>query len=330
MTKPLAVAWSVPVNHRNYDRMPASVWIRCLQLIPYLERLGIRSTVNDVRGKADVLVFVRMQDESASRLAAEAKRRGAKVAFDLCVNYFDETGMLEGGYGVTRTHVDECLRMVSLADVVIAGSAFIASRAAEFHPRVTYLPESVNREHFRYTKAYDDAHGWFAPRPVTAAWCGYAVKALELEPFLPLFAARKIPLVIISERRPSLSIPFRYIRWRYASLPRSLVRAEFCIAPRRLDSPYNLGHSLFKIGIFLAEGVPALASPVPSYREVLIPERTGLLCDSLRDWEEALDRVREDRDLLRRWSAEARDAMRPYLTEAVARRYAELFRELVK
>ncbi|MBI2554624.1 MAG: glycosyltransferase, partial [Candidatus Rokubacteria bacterium] len=86
--------------------------------------------------------------------------------------------------------------------------------------------------------------------------------------------------------------------------------------------------SLFKIGVFLAEGVPALASPVPSYREVLIPERTGLLCDSLRDWEEALDRVREDRELLRRWSAEAHEAMRPYLTEAVARRYAELFREL--
>ena len=330
MTKPLAVAWSVPVNHRNYDRMPASVWIRCFQLIPYLERLGIRSTVNEGLASADVCVFVRMQDESASRLAAEAKQRGAKVALDLCVNYFDETGMLEGGYGVTRAHVDECLRMVSLADVVIAGSAFIASRAREFHPRVTYLPESVNREHFRFTKAYDVARRWFGLRPVTAAWCGYAVKALELEPFLPLFAARKIPLVIISERRPSLSIPFRYIRWRYASLPRSLLRADFCIAPRRLDSPYNLGHSLFKIGIFLAEGVPALASPVPSYREVLIPERTGLLCDSLRDWEEALDRVREDRDLLRRWSAEAREAMRPYLTEAVARRYAELFRELVQ
>jgi len=328
MTKPLAVAWSVPVNHRNYDRMPASVWIRCFQLIPYLERLGIRSTVNDVRGKADVSVFVRMQDETAYRLAAEAKARGTKVALDLCVNYFDETGMLDGGYGVTRVHVDECLRMVSLADVVIAGSAYIASRAREFHPRVSYLSDSVNREHFRYTKAYDAARGWFAPRPVTAAWCGYAVKALELEPFLPLFAARKIPLVIISERRPPLSIPFRHIRWRYASLPRSLVRADFCIAPRQLDSSYNLGHSLFKIGVFLAEGVPALASPVPSYREVLIPERTGLLCDSLGDWEEALDRVREDRDLLRRWSAEAQDAMRPYLTEAVARRYAELFREL--
>jgi hypothetical protein len=330
MTKPLSVAWSVPVNHTNYDRMPASVWIRCFQLIPYLERLGIRSTVNEGLASADVTVFVRMQDESASRLATEARRRGSKVAFDLCVNYFDETGMLEGGYGVTRAHVDECLRMVSLADVVIAGSAFIASRAREFHPRVTYLPESVNREHFRYTKAYDAARGWFGLRPVTAAWCGYAVKALELEPFLPLFAARKIPLVIISERRPSLSIPFRHIRWRYASLPRNLVRADFCIAPRQLDSSYNLGHSLFKIGVFLAEGVPALASPVPSYREVLIPERTGLLCDSLGDWEEALDRVREDRDLLRRWSAEAQEAMRPYLTEAVARRYAELFRELAQ
>lgn len=330
MTGPVSVAWFVPVRHKNFDRMPGSVWIRCLQLIPYLERLGVRCSVNEGLAGADVCVLVRMQDATAQRIAGEAKRRGCKVAFDLCVNYLDETGMLEGGYGVTRTHVDECLRTMSLADVVIAGSAYIASRARQFHPRVTYLPESVNREHFRYDKTYDATGKWFAPRPVTAAWCGYAVKARELEPFLPLFAARKIPLVIISERRPSLSVPFQFIRWRYASLPRNLLRGDFCIAPRQLDAPYNLGHSVFKIGLFLAEGVPALASPVPSYREVLIPERTGLLCESLRDWENALDRVREDRDVLRRWSAEARDVMRPYLTEEVARRYAELFRDLTQ
>jgi hypothetical protein len=328
MTRPVSVAWFVPVNHTDFDRMPASVWIRCFQLIPYLERLGIRSSVNDGLASADVCVFVRMHDAVAYRLATDARRRGCKVALDLCVNYFDETGLLEGGYGVTRAHVDECLRMVSVADVVIAGSAYIAARAREVHARVTYLPESVDREHFRYTKTHDAPGPPLSSRPVTAAWCGYAVKARELEPFLPLFAARKIPLVVISDRRPALPIPFGFIRWRYASLPRNLLQGDFCIAPRQLDTPYNLGHSLFKVGVFLSEGVPAVASPVPSYREVLIPERTGLLCDSLPDWENALDRVLGNRELLRAWSREATEVMRPYLTEEVARRYAALFREL--
>ncbi len=328
MTRPLTVAWFTPVRHRNFDRMPASVWIRCLQLVPYLERLGIRSTVNGALGDADVCVLVRMQDERAYRIATEAKARGCKVAFDLCVNYFDETGPLGEGYGVTRKHVEECVRMVSLADVVLAASQHIAGRARSFHPDVVYLPDSVDRRHFRFDKRYDEVAGERSPDAVTAIWCGYSVKAPEMEPFLPLLAKREIPLAIVSDRKPSLPVPFQFVRWRYAGAPRDLLRGDFCIAPRPLDSPYNLGHSLFKVAVFLAQGVPALASPVPSYREVLIPERTGLLCESPGEWEEALDRVRANRDHLRAWSREAREVVRPYLTDRVAERYAELFREL--
>ncbi len=35
----------IPVSHRNLNRMSASVWIRCLQLLPYLEEHGIRYPV---------------------------------------------------------------------------------------------------------------------------------------------------------------------------------------------------------------------------------------------------------------------------------------------
>ena len=273
--RPVSVAWFIPVRHTNFDRMPASVWIRCLQLIPYLERLGIRSSVNDRSVRADITVLVRMQDEAAHRIARAARERSSRIAFDLCVNYFDESGLLGDGYGVTRAHVEECLRMVSVADVVLTASPYIEQRARQFHPRVRCLPDSIDRLHFRLDKAYS------SPHPVTAIWCGYSIKANELTPFLALLAKRKIPLTIVSDRKPVLPLPFEFVRWRYASAPRDLLRGDFCIAPRQLETPYNLGHSLFKIGVFLAQGVPALASPVPSYREILIHERTGLLCQSL-------------------------------------------------
>lgn len=326
----VSVAWFVPVRHTNFDRMPASVWIRCLQLLPYLERRGIQSSVNNRQAGADVCVLVRMQDEVAEGIARSAKQRGCKVAFDLCVNYFDETGILGDGYGVTRKHVEECLRMVALADVVVVASRYIEARARNFHSRVVYLPDSVDRLHFSLDKTYEEVPGWGSRNAPAAIWCGYSVKARELEPFFPLLAEREIPLTIVSDRKPSLSFRFQFVRWRYASAPHDLLRGDFCIAPRQLDTPYNLGHSVFKIGMFLAEGVPALASPVPSYREVLIHERTGLLCDSLGDWGEALERVRANRDVLRGWSHEAREVMRPYLTEQVAEQYAELFREVAQ
>jgi glycosyltransferase involved in cell wall biosynthesis len=323
------VAWHLPVTHRRFDRMPASVWIRALQLLPYLERLGVRSVINDEDAPADIAVFVRRQDEASLRLAERLRARGVRVALDLCVNYYDETGLLPGGYGVTREHVSECLAMTAVADVVLAASRFIAERARAHHARVELLPDSVDRAHFRFVKTFEPpARWWRRARPPVAVWCGTAVKAAELEPWIALLAKRDIPLLIISDRRPRLSARFRFVRWRHASIPRDLLRGDFSIAPRELDTPYNRGHSAFKIGMFMAEGVPAVASPVPSYREVLVPEEGGLICDTPAEWEEALDRIVAAPALLARWSPGARRAMEPYLTEAVARDYARVFAAL--
>jgi hypothetical protein len=324
VARPLTVAWFVPVRHRDYDRMPASVWNRCLQLHPALERLGVRCLVNDRATPADVAVLVRMQDAAALDLARRLRARGTRVVFDLCVDYLDVTGLLGEGYGVTERHRQECLAMLAVADAVTTASDFIARRVAEHHPRPVYVPDSIDRAHFACTKTYPAG----GASPPTAIWCGVAVKAPDLEPILPLLHARGMPLIVVAERRPRLSAPFEFVRWRHATAPRALVRGDVCVAPRALDTPYNLGHSFFKIGVFLAQGVPALAAPVPSYAEVLHHERTGLVCASPKEWEAALDRLLADLQALARWSPAAVEAMRPYWTDAVAGRYRQLFQDL--
>lgn len=322
MTAPLMVGWHVPVRHRDWDRMPASVWIRCLQLLPYLERHGVRSVVNDTRAPADIAVFVRSQDARALAAARAAKAAGARVVVDLCVNYLDETGLMPGGYGVLARHVDECRAMLEAADVVTAASAFIAVRARQVAARVEYVPDSIDRAHFALRKRHDPGAA-----PV-AIWCGVSVKAAELEPVLPRLHKRGIALVVVSDARPALSIPFEFVRWRHATAPRDLLRGDVCIAPRAVDNAYNRGHSFFRIGVFLAQGVPALAGPVPSYAEVLRPGDNGLVCATGEEWDAALDALLEDRARLARWSAAAMAAMAPYSTEALAARYATLFHAL--
>lgn len=302
--------------------MPASCWIRCLQLLPHLERLGVRSVVNDVRTRADVAVFVRRQDAGARDVAVAARRVGTRVVLDLCVNYFDDTGWMPGGYGVTARHVAECRAMVEVVDVITTASAFIAARAREVHPRVEYIPDSVDRNHFRHTRR------WGSGSPLTAIWCGYSVKAVELEPILARLDKRGIRLVIVSDARPALSIPFTFRRWRHASAPEDLLRGDFAIAPRDLDFAYNRGHSFFRIGVFLAQGVPVVAGPVPSYAEVLAPEVDGLLCSTEAEWDAALDRIVAAPACLSAWSAAAVSAMEPYWTETVSRRYAAFLRAL--
>jgi glycosyltransferase involved in cell wall biosynthesis len=333
--RPLTVAWFVPVKHRDFNRMPASVWNRCLQMLPYLERLGVRCLVNDRKTRADVAAFVRWQDHAAAEVAREAKARGTRVVFDLCVNYFDVTGLRHDGSGATAERRAECLAMTALADAITTASPFIAERARAHHPRVAYFPDSIDRAHFRERKTYPAR--W--EQPPTAIWCGYGVKAWCLDAILPALARHRMPLTVIANERPASWRTMKqalhqveYVRWRYETLPKDLLWGDVCVSPRDFEGDfrsYDLGHSCFKIGIFLAEGVPALASRVPSYSEVLHQDKTGLFCESAADWDAAFDRVAEGPQTLAEWGAAAADVMRPHWSENVAAGYAKLFQELV-
>ena len=335
MERPITVTWFLPVRHRNYNDMPASVWNRCLQMLPYLEKLGIRCLVNDRKTRADVAAFVRWQDASAADVAREARARGTRVVFDLCVNYFDVTGLRQDGSGTTEARRTECLTMTALADAVTTASPFIAERARAHHPRAVYFPDTMDRAHFRERKTYPLR--W--DKPPTAIWCGYGVKAWCLDAILPALARHEMPLIVIANERPASWRTMKralgqveYVRWRYETLPKHLLWGDVCVSPRDFEGDfrsYDLGHSCFKIGIFLAQGIPALASRVPSYREVLHEDKTGLFCDTPEDWDAALARVCGDPRALAAWGEAAVDVMRPHWTENVAPGYAKLFRELV-
>ena len=320
----ITVDWLIPTHKRDFNRMPASVWIRCLQLIPYLEERGVRCRVNQADGRGDIAVFVRWQDREAQRLARRLKDRGQRVVFDLCVNYFDETGHFDGGYGSRRQEVTECARMAEVADAITCASAFIAQRAAEHHPRAVYLSDSIDMRHFRLAKDPGD----FRRPHLRAIFSGVTQKSRELEPILPLLQRRGIPLTVISNGRPELSTPYSFVQWSYESFPHDILSGEICLTCRPVDNPYNRGHSLFKIGVFMSQGVPAIASPLPSYQEIIREGTGGRLCDSAAAWEEALDSVLEDRELLVRWSQEARSNLAEYATDRMIEGYLELFKTL--
>jgi glycosyltransferase involved in cell wall biosynthesis len=329
------VNWLIPVEHREYDRMPASVWIRCLQLLPYLEEQGVRNTVNTPDASADIHVFVRCQDAAAAESARRIQARGEKVVLDLCVNYFDVHPKEGGRIGANAEQKEQVLAMAGCADAVICASAFIAERAGAFHPRVRHIPDSVDARHFSRRKDLAD----FGRRRLRAVWSGVAVKAMDLAPVVPLLRRHGMDLRVITERNPcrDLARPwwhwrlgrrFAYRPWHHTTFPDVMLDGDLCVAPREANNPYDRGHSHFKVGVFLAQGVPALAGPVPSYDEVLGDGRSGAICRSQREWDERLAAVTADRSLLARWSAAAPQAMAPFLTERVSATYVALFREL--
>lgn len=324
MTGKLQVTWFVPVQHRNFNDMPASIWIRCLQMIPYLEELGVSSRINDSERTADLCIFVRWQDKRAFSLAEKMKKKKVPIIFDLCTNYFDETALFHGLYGSPFERVQETSQFLDVSDAVTCASSFIAERARKYHPSVFVIPDSVDLRHFNKYKPLDE----FVKKPLSAVWCGVSVKAHDLNPILPLLAQRKIPLTIVSDRRPDVAAPFEFVSWNYQNFPTDILRGEICVAPRKTDNPYDLGHSFFKIGVFLTEGVPTLASPIPSYKDLLGKNKCGKICHTVEDWSNALDWIIDHQYELREWSQNARQTMSYFSSDRLACEYLHLFSEV--
>ena len=80
----------------NYDYFLASVWIRCLQLVPELNKRGISSVFNEQKANCDIAIFLRDFSPQIQETIRYQRANGARIAIDLCVNPFDVTGLLMG------------------------------------------------------------------------------------------------------------------------------------------------------------------------------------------------------------------------------------------
>jgi len=309
----------------NYNRHLASVWIRCLQLIPYFKSHGIDSLINDKRSKADIAIFLRRYDRVDFQLLKEQKNKGAKIIIDLCVNFFDVTGSFVGGYGSTEKEKCKIEKIIKEADVITCSSDYIRNKASNNHSWAVYIPDSIDLEHFKMKKVKQN----FEKSKIYAIWAGQSVKISEVEELNKILKSRNISLIIISNEKPDLKYSFEYIPWSYYTFPSNILKGDLCISPRRIDNTYDLGHSHFKIGVFMAQGVPALAAPLPSYQEVIEKTGGGRICESDSEWKKALDEVLDNRQMLWEWSQAAYEGMRCYSTENIAKKNIEVFEKLI-
>lgn len=329
----MRIIWFLPTDSRDFNNMSASVWIRALQLLPYLEALGIENIVNDPDAEGDIAIFVRRQDDATLALAKAQKRKGMKIVFDVCVNYFVESDAPENVHPVSAEHVRQCQNMADVADAITCASQNIFESASKFHSNAICLPDSIDGKHFNRIKPTDD----FLRKKIRAVWSGVSIKAAELLPYMDLLEKYKIPLTIIADKRPiefnhsfSFSKPkASFKKWKYETFPQSINSGEFMFAPRDVTTSYNQGHSSFKVGVFLAQGIPVLAGPVPSYHEVLPKGLCGALCESMKDYEDNIQMILDDRQQLVKWSKNAVQSMAPFSSEEVSKKYKMFFENLL-
>jgi len=217
---------------------------------------------------------------------------------------------------------------VYAADAVITGNDYLRGHVSAYvePQRVHHIPTCVQPTWYR------PAEHRRIGRRARLVWIGQGSTLASLDQVRQHFAAvaERLPgleLRVICDRSirlPSLRIIPR--RWSKATEAAELADADIGInwLP---DDAWSRGKCGLRMLQYMAAGLPVVANPVGSNREMVIDGRTGFLATTPRQWADAIARLAADPKLRQRLGAAGRrlvesrysvDAWEPKFAEVVA------------
>lgn len=336
----IRVGWITAANFPHWRwkwfwRLGSSTYMRCANIALWMNRNtnDVRNEMYNPNHRYEVVIFAKAMNEPCQAEARRIQGYGGKVIFDANVNYYE----VWGEYDIPDTRPTDqqqrdAIAMTKLADWVVADSSYIKGVAEQFNPNVTWIPDNVNLSIYKGQRAHTDT------KPVRLIWSGISKKAQHLTLISSVLARLSdIELWLVSERKPTIieelpkNIEYRYIRFSDRRYAKSLLHCDIIISPKRLFNAYEMGHTEYKISLGMALGLAAVASPQPSYIEIINESRGGIIAQSESDWYEALNLLINDVELRRSMGARARKmVLERYSTPVVAAQYAELIRQLCR
>lgn len=278
-------------------RVPSSRY-RVRQFVEPLARLGIK--VSERRLPVSKYALKHAGPLGAlCRLPGVAAARGADVTWlerELCAG----RRTLEPFAGRRRLFdVDDALWMLNRSDFsgqiaaesfgVIAGSEFIAEHYRRHCERVWVVPTSVETRAWKPQPERE-------PRPWTIGWIGTSSNLphlLAIEQPLADFLAQHddARLLVVCDKKPRLdSIPARschFVRWSAENEISSVQRMDVGLMPLP-DTEWARGKCALKMLLYMAVGIPVVASPVGVGGSLMRHAEIGIAAVSRDDWYEAL------------------------------------------
>jgi glycosyltransferase involved in cell wall biosynthesis len=180
-----------------------------------------------------------------------------------------------------------CVQCLDRASLVIAGNAFLASRAREHARRVEVVPSCVDPT-LQPLRTHREAE------VVTVGWIGSQTTVEYLRAVLPVFTkvnsgGIRARLVVIGADPALRADWIEHRRWSGTREATDLASFDVGIMPLP-DTEWARGKCGYKILQYFSAGVPAIASPVGVNSELIGSER-GLLASSDKDWHSALEQL---------------------------------------
>lgn len=341
----------------RYGRLGASSRVRCYQLLPVLERVGL--TVETFPLLDNYYLRRKYATGGTSRLAVSkgylrrvrdvlSERHRFDVAFvekelfpylpatlelpflthgpPVVLDYDDAT------YESYRTNAllrDKIGRLMDEAAAVTVGSRNLESYARRFNDHVTLVPSVVDPSRYAPRTDYETTG------PVTIGWIGTPMTQPLLEPAIEALAVvareRALRLVLVGAS-PETRVPgveTVVSKWREHEEAEQIRAFDVGIMPVT-DTPFHRGKCGYKLVQYMAAGIPTVASPVGANEDLTLEGGTGFLARTTEEWVAHLRALIDSAELRRRMGERGRRRVDEELSiEHAGAKLAEVLRAVV-
>ncbi len=282
----------------------ASARVRILELVPHLEKLGMRCETTEhpnsalglrallsSRHGAAVVVLQKKAPSFADGLAWRASSVPIVFDYDDAIAFRQQP---RGGSYHSPTRKRRFDRACRLADAFVCGNEYLAGLCRRHGKPVLVAPSPVPLDVPRVVP------GRFG-EPVRIGWLGspgnLETLAMLASPLRELARRRRIVLVVISEASFELEgVPTEHVPWKLALQERALANLDVGVMPIG-DSPWSRGKCAYKLLQYMAAELPVVASPVGMNSDVVRDGQNGLLAATPDEWGSAVERLLADPDL---------------------------------
>jgi glycosyltransferase involved in cell wall biosynthesis len=118
--------------------------------------------------------------------------------------------------------------------------------------------------------------------------------------------------------------------WHIDTFAREIAEADVGIVPVATESAFTLNKPAGRVLLFMAAGLPVIATPIRSHREVIASGDTGFLPDTTQGWVDAVHQLAQSVDLRQTLGTRARNfALTFYGEDSFAARYWQVIESVM-
>ena len=244
--------------------------------------------------------------------------------FDDAIMYSDKTPERN-----SRSHFIPFRRSVRIADMVIAGSTYLAEQANPYNPNVKILPTGINICDYSVNKSAENDN------KIRLVWIGSqsTLKYLrEIKSIPEEIGARfdnVIMRIICDDFLELENMPVEKHLWSKNTRGIDLATSDIGLAPLP-DNRFTRGKCSFKVLEYSASGLPVIASPVGTNSEYIRDNVTGFLVTDTRQWIDRITQLIEDSELRKKMGQEGLAFAQKFDLGVIGEQFAKLIKNCLR